>query len=190
MNQIVSLFLVFLLGSCTDRQQSQPFERDYVDDIAFASPDTLFRVPAGAYEPGADFGYIDQRGDTVIPYGRYAYSFTDTITTYGIVMESSETGSELVGINQKGQRLYEVYWFDNGPDYLEEGMFRIRRNGKTGFADATGKIAIEPQFGCAYPFSDGKAKVAYECTLTAEGDHTAMQSESWFYIDKQGRRID
>lgn len=190
MNQIVSLILAFLLCSCADRQQNHRLDKDYVDDIDFASPDTLFRVPAGAYEPGADFGYVDQRGDTVIPYGRFAYSFTDTILTYGIVMESSESGSELVCINQKGQRLYEVYLFDNGPDYLEEGMFRIRRNGKTGFADATGKVVIEPQFGCAYPFSDGKAKVAYDCTLATEAEHTTMQSESWFYIDKQGRRID
>lgn len=186
----MTLFLAFLLWSCTDRQPSHRFDKDYVDDLTFASPDTLFRIPVDTYEPGADFGYVNQRGDTVVPYGRFLHSFTDTILTYGIVTESSESGFELVGINQKGQRLYEVYLFDNGPDYVEEGMFRILRNGKTGFADTTGNIVIEPQFGCAFPFSGGKAKVAYDCTLVAAGEHTTMQSESWFYIDKQGRRMD
>ena len=189
MNQIVPLFLAFLLWSCTDRQQSHAFDNDYVDEIDFAGADTLFRIPSGAAEPEAAFCYVNQRGDTIVPYGRYAYSFTDTIVTYGIVMESSESGSDLVAINQQGQRLYEVYRFDNGPDYVEEGLFRILRNGQTGFADTTGKIVIDPQFGCAYPFSGGKAKVAYDCDLIADGDHMRMESDSWFYIDKTGQRL-
>ena len=189
MNQIVSLFLVFLLWSCADRPANHLPEKSYVDVVDFAGSDTLFRIPAGEYEPGADFCYVDQRGDTIVPYGQFSYSFTDTIVTFGIVMESAETGPELVGINQKGQRLYEVYLFDNGPDYVEEGMFRIKRNGKTGFADTAGQIVIAPQFECAYPFSGGKAKVAYDCTLTTEADHTDMKSESRFYIDQQGRKI-
>ncbi len=190
MKTILLLLIGLLALSCSGGQSPGPSGTGYFEITDFTPQDTLFIVYQNGDESSEAFGYVNQKGDTVIPFGRFARSFTDTITTFGIVRTAAEENPELIGINQRGQRLYEVYWYDNGPDYLEEGRFRILRNGKIGFADASGRIAIEPQFACAYPFSGGKAKVALDCTLRKELEHTAMESEGWFYVDKDGNRVD
>jgi len=192
MQLILIAVLTLLVCSCTKRKQPPANDpvNSYVDVIDFSPGDTLFIRQQGNDGPGDDFCYINQHGDTIVPFGQFAYAFSDTITTYGVVAEASGAGSNLVGINQKGQRLYEVYRFDNGPDYLQEGRFRMIRNGKIGYADASGKIVIEPRFACADPFSGGKARVADDCELVADGDHTLVQSEHWFYIDTEGRKIE
>jgi hypothetical protein len=150
-----------------------------------STSDTLFRFPRN-YESGDEFGYLNQRGDTVFQIGRFSHSFSDTILTYGIVVDSGS----LIGINKLGQRIYEVYAFDNGPDYISDGMFRIVQDGKIGYADSTGRIVIEPQFECASPFSDGFAEVTFDCVLVTDGDHKTSDSNSWFYIDKSGKKAE
>ncbi len=139
---------------------------------------------------GAPCGYVNQKGDTILPVGKYSHCFSDTIRTFGIVVEEGNSASDLIGIDQAGNRLYEIYWFDNGPDYVEEGLFRILRNGKIGFADTTGRVVIEPQFACATSFAQGKAKVTFECELVSDpgDDHKRMESDSWFFVDRGGRK--
>jgi len=190
MKTILLLLIGLLALSCSGEHSPHPSETIYFEIPDAPAQDTLFKATKNGDEPEEAFCYLNQKGDTVIPYGRFARSFTDTITSFGIVLTAAEENPELIGINQRGQRLYEIYWYDNGPDYLKEGRFRILRNGKIGFADAFGRIAIEPQFACAYPFSGGKAKVALDCTSRKELEHTAMESEGWFYVDKEGNRVD
>lgn len=184
-----TLFLL-LISTIGFSQLSQPdrFAATY-SDLPDAQPaDTLFRIFQGErYELGVPCGYINRKGDTIIPIGKYSHCFTDTFTTFGIV--SPKGSSEIIGIDQNENLLYEVYWFDNGPDYLQEGLFRILRSGKIGYADASGQIVIQPQFSCAMPFKSGRAKVAYECELIADGEHRRMESNSWFYIDRSGQKI-
>ena len=173
------LLILIIVSSCTPTTQS-----------GYAEPGTdgeeLYRSPGVNYSLGDDFAYLNQRGDTIIPSGQYTLSFTDTLTHFAVV----GNGTELVAINAQGERLYEVYVYDNGPDYLEEGLFRILRNEQIGYADATGQVVIEAQFACAEPFRDGRARVALDCTLASDGEHTTMESEEWFYIDRSGRKID
>jgi hypothetical protein len=189
MKKNLNIFCLFVIFACSNGQLPDQVESAYFDIEDFSPTDTLFRVAPKEYELGAPFCYVNQQGDTIIPYGRFVQSFSDTIVTYGIVVEKTEDKFDLIGINQKGQRLYDVHWFDNGPDYLEEGLFRILRNGKTGFADSTGKIVIEPQFDCAFPFSNGRAKVAYDCAFEKDLDHITMKSDHWIFIDKTGKEI-
>ncbi len=138
-------------------------------------------------ELGTPSGYINIKGDTIVPVGRFYYCYTDTIRYFGIVLDTDGT---CIAIDKNGNYLYEVKWFDNGPDYLREGLFRIVINGKTGYANEKGEIIIEPQFACTTPFKNGKAKVTYECELVEDGEHKTMKSHSWFYIDKAGNKIE
>lgn len=47
---------------------------------------------------------------------------------------------------------YSIYQFDNGDDYFCEGLQRIvNKDGKIGFADSLGNVAIEPRFAFAFP---------------------------------------
>jgi WG containing repeat len=90
--------------------------------------------------------------------------------------------------NGKKKTLYEVFPFDNGPDYPSEGLIRVVKNGKIGFANAkTYTLIIAPQFDCAFPFENGKAKVSNNCKTIKDGEHNIWTSESWQYVDKKGK---
>ena len=188
MKTILAILTLFgLTISCAYGQTNKNVSKQYSDIVDLHPSDTLFRVyKGGLYELGVPSGYVNQKGDTVIPIGKYQYCFLDTATTYAIVGDKSG----IYAIDQKESRLYEVYWFDNGPDDVKDGLFRIERNGKIGYANTKGEIVIEPQFDCANPFENGKAKVTFNCELQKVGEHTAMKSDNWFYIDKTGKKIE
>ncbi|MEZ4850630.1 MAG: WG repeat-containing protein [Bacteroidia bacterium] len=179
---VMSLFVL----ACSNGQGSKQYE-DQSEKITHATPkDTLFKVYKDDSESEEEFGYANQKGEMVVPFGKFSYSFADTIIHYGTVMEDFK----MIAINSKGQQLYEVYLFDNGPDYIEDGLFRIQENGKIGYADGeTGEVVIKPQFACALPFANGQAQVANECTLEGDGEHPDMKSDGWFFIDKKGEKI-
>ena len=133
------------------------------------------------------YGYKNEAGEMVIPMGKYPICFTDTFRNFAIVLAS---GKGIVGIDRQEHVLYTVFIFDNGPDDPADGLFRISRAGKIGYADAvTGKIVIEPKFACAWPFEKGLAKVALDCQTRSDGEHSAWISEHWFYINKAGVRV-
>lgn len=136
----------------------------------------------------APCGYIDSDGATVIPMGKYAYCFTDTIRDLGMVLQKG-TG-KIVGIDQNGKELFEVFKYDNGPDYVANGLFRIIKNGKIGYADLKGNILIEPIFDCAYPFEEEYAQVSESCEIEMDGDHASWKSDDWYYITKDAKRAE
>ncbi|MBL7826194.1 MAG: WG repeat-containing protein [Saprospiraceae bacterium] len=136
---------------------------------------------------GASCGYKNAKGQVVIPAGKYAACFTDTLYHYAFVFES-EVG--MIAIDKRGARLYEVFIYDNGPDPASEGLFRFMHGGKIGYADAqTGKIIIGPLYDGAFPFENGMAKVGINCTTTYENEHATWTGGLWKYIDRDGRTV-
>lgn len=86
---------------------------------------------------------------------------------------------------------YSPFIFDNGPDPISDGMMRVvDKDGKIGYADSLGNTVITPRFACAYPFKDGRAKVADWGSIIYEGEHYRWVSDSWYHIDKAGRKVD
>jgi hypothetical protein len=82
--------------------------------------------------------------------------------------------------------------FDNGADYLVEGLARTVRGGKVGFVNAQLDLVVEPVWDWASPFAHGVAAVCMGCvaTLVSPGDeHTAMTGGKWGYIDKRGKVV-
>jgi len=147
----------------------------------------IIKIYSGEYDAvGVPSGYINSKGDTIIPVGKYYYCYTDTVRNLGIVMEK---GGRIIGIDRKGNELFEVFKYDNGPDYVSDGLFRIIKNGEIGYADINGKVKIKPQFNCAYPFKNGVAKVSKKCITEKMGEYSIWKSDNWFNIDKQGRQI-
>jgi len=167
MRYLFFFLLILLFFQCRQNQKD-----DYL--LRFGSDDKF------------GFGYISIDGDTIIPAGTYAWCYTDTFRTFAIVAENS---GQLVAIDRQQNQLYEVFNYDNGPDYASDGLFRIFKNGKIGYAALDGRIVIEPQFSCAFPFNDGRAKVAYFCRDTLIGEHRTWQSTEWFYIDLSGQPL-
>jgi hypothetical protein len=93
--------------------------------------------------------------------------------------------------DERHSKRYPAFHFDNGDDYVVDGMYRIvDEQGQIGYADENGNTVITPRFKCAFPFEDGKAKVAdtgEERRYDAE--HRYWESDGWYYIDKTGRKI-
>ena len=72
---------------------------------------------------------------------------------------------------------YSNYQYDNVDDYVSEGTVRIVNydNGKIGYATPDGIILIE---GESRPVGN------------SGGEYHYWDSDQWFYIDKQGNKID
>lgn len=131
------------------------------------------------------YGYANSKGKMVIPFGKYQMCFTKKFDQFAIV----GTSEGLVGIDRKENVLFNVFVFDNGPDYTSNGLFRIVKEGKIGYADQNGRIAIQPKYDCAYPFKNGKAKVGTGCKSKTEGEHSSWVGGKWYTIDKMGNRV-
>ncbi len=145
------------------------------------------KIHDGQYdEIGTRTGYINISGDTVVALGKYHYCYTDTFRYYAIV---STVDGKCVAIDQKENQLFEVFWVDNGPDYISEGLFRIVKDGKIGYANTLGEIVIEPLYQCAFPFKDGEACVSYNGKALLDGEHTRWESNVWIVINKEGQQI-
>lgn len=145
-------------------------------------------------EVGVPVCYLNERGDTIVPYGKYRYCQTDTIKKIGFVYENKPKDARIICINDAGKELFYVFKYDNGPDYIQEGLFRIMdEDGLIGFADSLGNVIIEPQFKFAYPFKGGKTKVTLEGEQKevpkSEGEKHYWESGTWFYIDKRNKHL-
>lgn len=86
------------------------------------------------------------------------------------------------------------YAYDNGPDYLSEGLMRVQDSrGRIGFADARGRVVIPPQFAFAFPFKNGQARVTMQGKRRevqgGNGEIHVWDSKQWFCIDKTGRCV-
>jgi hypothetical protein len=133
-----------------------------------------------------DYAYVNSNGDTVIPFGKYLICYTKKFDKFAIV-KSLEKG--IIGIDRNENVLFNVYEFDNGPDYPSNGLFRITENGKIGYADMKGNIIVPPQFDCAYPFKNGKAKVGKGCKRQTDGEHSWWTDGTWYTINKKGNIV-
>ena len=145
-------------------------------------------------EVGVPVCYLNERGDTIVPYGKYRYCQTDTIKKIGFAYENKPKDARIICINDAGKELFYVFKYDNGPDYIQEGLFRImNEDGLVGFADSLGNVIIEPQFKFAYPFKGGKTKATLKgerkVVSESDGEKHYWESETWFYIDKKNRRL-
>ena len=138
-------------------------------------------------EAGVPVCYLNERGDTIVPYGKYRFCQTDTIRRIGFVYENKVFRPRIVCLDTDGKELFYVFPCDNGPDYVQEGVFRITdEEGRIGFADTLGTVLIRPQYKFATPFRNGKAKVTFSGSWKQEGEHRYWDSSEWFYIDKTG----
>ncbi len=104
-----------------------------------------------------------------------------------LTMQQTQNGKWVI-MDSKKTVLYDVFIYDNGPDYAAEGLIRVVKNGKIGYADAkTFVLVIEPQFDCAFPFENGKAKVSNQCKSVKVGEYSEWQSDNWKFVDKKGK---
>lgn len=154
--------------------------------ISFSQDDYLVRIENERED--WDCGYVNSQGEMIVPMGKYDACFNDTIWYFGAVYDSERKA--FIGINTKDEFLFEIFPFDNGPDYIVEGLFRIQEDGLIGFANEKGEVVIPPKYQAANYFEEGKAKVSYKANKTQHGEHWHWDAEEWFYIDKEGNTVE
>lgn len=126
----------------------------------YGPDDYLYRVfdTSGRYEK---YGYKDKDGNMAIPLGKYHMVFTDTIKTIGFVAIPKQG---FWAIDKNEEQLFKVYVFDNGPDRVRDGLFRILdEHDLIGFANMDGEVVIQPRFERVDHFSEGLAGFCEDC---------------------------
>lgn len=63
----------------------------------------------------------------------------------------------------------------DGPGEFSEGLAAVENDGKYGYVDKSGEMAVAPRFDCATEFSEGLAAVEI--------------NDEWGFIDKSGTFI-
>lgn len=61
-------------------------------------------------EVGVPVCYLNERGDTIVPYGKYRYCQTDTIKKIGFVYENKPKDARIICINDAGKELFYTCW--------------------------------------------------------------------------------
>ena len=172
------------------RNPDPVFEQRYAGQVVGYTGKKLYVIPKNRDNFLSDVCLVNEQGDTIVPYGRFSWCVSDSISPIGFVLEPKVKG--ITCINTEGQVLCRALVVDNfTPDYLFEGHFRIVNDeGLMGFADSLGHVVVTPQFKYAYPFEGGKAKVTYTGQKNDPNDeHWEWVSDDWFYIDYQGRKV-
>lgn len=185
---LIAIILLSLLLSCTQHQRKNDCLMAYIDTTS-----------------GTELiGYKTLQGEIIIP-AKYQNG-SDTLCGMAIVQTSTY---EFVGIDRNDSILLKPYIYDNGPDYLEEGLFRFVEEEKIGFANLEGQKIIKAKYDFATPFYEGLSKYyiggeqIYEDGRTIneiiqENGIEGLIDKHWFwggnviesgYINKQGQEF-
>ncbi len=115
-------------------------------------------------------GYKSLDGHVIIP-AKYLFTYTDTMHAMAIVLNQSATW---VCINRNDSVILTPFIYDNGPDNVEEGLFRFVENNKIGFANLKGEKIIPAKYDFVDFFKQGIA----EYTL---GGQRVNDGENWYW---------
>lgn len=131
------------------------------------------------------FGYADSRtGEMAIPP---RFMIAEPFNQWGCAYAAGKEGWSY--INTRGKELVRPFLFDNGPDAFQEGLARFVREGKMGFYNQQGKIAIPAVFDFCEPFANGQAAVCQGCYKEYMGEHYTVRGGKWGCIDPQGHLL-
>lgn len=82
---------------------------------------------------------------------------------------------------------------DNGPDSFHDGLVRVLRNGKYGFANRLGELAVPATYDGAMTFENGRAAVCKSCEnkcADPECEHHSFVGGEWFQINTKGTVVE
>ncbi|MEO5911609.1 MAG: WG repeat-containing protein [Pelobium sp.] len=138
----MKLILIFVFGitSTFTYAQKKQLESDYL--ISYSIKQDI----------GDLYGYKHRNGKIAIE-AQFTSIYTDTLYSMAIVLKDWQW----VGIDRNEKVILIPFIYDNGPDYVQEGLFRFVENEKIGFADLDGNKIIPAQYSFATFFKDGIA---------------------------------
>jgi hypothetical protein len=190
----ITVIMILALSSCRQETEQEAIRYQYFDipESDTLAKQILFAVTDEEFlQYGSRVAYVNLKGDTIIPLGKYAYYGTDTLIHFAYVMEhpNDSTYGRPIGLNGDQKILFDLVMFDNGPDPFNEGLIRVIRNGKMGYANEYGQIAIPCIYDYAKWFENGKAQVTFKVIESLDMDeHKKVESDEWFEIDRKGNK--
>jgi len=189
---IFGMITVFSCREYIDKEITnyQYFDKPISDTISTAKLNAVTDEEYLQY--GVRVAFVNERNDTIIPIGKYAYYGTDTLEFYSNVIEhpNDSTYGRQVAIDKNQNILFDIVMFDNGPEPFNNGLTRVLRNGKMGYANKFGQIVIPCEYDYAKWFKNGKAEVTYNAKEYLDLDeHRRVESDEWFVIDKKGKKL-
>ncbi|MGM0462548.1 MAG: WG repeat-containing protein [Fibrobacterota bacterium] len=195
-NKLHLLFFALLsLISCRGYLTAEPTQYEYYDKSLTdtAAPEVLTAVTDEEYlQYGARVAYLNPDNDTVIPFGSYAFFGSHRLIHFAHVIEhpNDSTYGRVIAIDRNQRILFDIVRIDNGPDSFKNGLVRVLRNGKMGYANTYGQVVIPCEYEYAKPFTNGTAEVTYSARRdSTAGEHTLIESDEWLIIDTAGNRV-
>ena len=180
MNKIIRVFAFsFVIFSC-----DKPITTTKNHPVMVAFEDTT---------KAESWGFKDTNGQIIIP-AQYSSVFEDTFSNDITFVFKKPTSSQdntngIIAIDKQNQFVLKPFIFDNGPDYLQEGLFRFVENDKMGFADVNGKKVIAAKYTFVNSFQEGFAAFCEGCQKENMGEHWRMVGGKWGFMDKNGKEI-
>ncbi|SMF01529.1 WG repeat-containing protein [Pseudobacteriovorax antillogorgiicola] len=167
----VSYLLPLLICSCVHQEKAQTFS-------------CLYQNEAREQSHESQCGTIDRNGKISLNKANLEkVRFQDGLTCLWVKKRQKWSNYYL---NEAGQ-MKEVYSYDNGCDYFQEGLARTHVNGKLAYMNRDLDIKLETAYDWGAPFSSGAAKVCNDVVWETKGEHKSMTSANCVMIDKNGR---
>ena len=94
-------------------------------------------------------------------------------------------------VSEKG-RTVRAYFYDNGPDYFQEGLARTISKNKFGFINKKLEVVIPARYDHAFPFQNGHAVVCNGCTsepFDKNCVHKEVTGGKWGLINRKGEEV-
>jgi hypothetical protein len=174
---------------------AEPAQYEYYDKSLSdtAAPEILTAVTDEEYlQYGARVAYLNPDNDTVIPFGTYAFFGSHRLIHFSHVIEhpNDSTYGRVIAIDRNQRILFDIVRIDNGPDSFKNGLVRVLRNGKMGYANTYGQVVIPCEYEYAKPFTNGTAEATYSARRdSTAGEYTRVESDEWIIIDTTGNRV-
>lgn len=130
-----------------------------------------YRIFSDSASGTALYGYKTHNNVIKIP-AKFISDYSDELCKMAIVLDSKEGW---IGISKNKGIILRPYIYDNGPDYVEEGLFRYTEGKKIGFANLSGEKIISAQFDFVTPFKDGLAEYSIGGERIYDNGKTASQ---------------
>ncbi|BDA77977.1 hypothetical protein LPTSP3_g09070 [Leptospira kobayashii] len=130
------------------------------------------------------FGFKNKNGKVIIaPRYSHVYDFNEKGVAFVV------DKNEWICIDSNNKRLLSAFVFDNGPDYLSEGLGRFVENKKIGFFDSACKKKIKAEYDFAQPFENRFSIVCNGCYSEKSGEHSIIKGGKYGAIDKKGKVV-
>lgn len=161
----------------------------FLTNLAFAQNSKDYLISFTDTTSGQELiGYKDRFGKIVIN-AQYTHVYPDTFNSMAIVLKNKVW----IGIDKKEETILKPFIYDNGPDYIEEGLFRFVENNKIGFSDIEGRKIIKAKYDFAAPYENGLS----EYTLGGHKEYEKGREHWWWtggyengYVNHEGQEFE